>query len=99
MKSKILTLIIGILIGAIVATSGFLIYEKVTASNSAPNGMTQQQGGDMQMPDGEQPPEMQNGEQPPEKPDGDNGQTPPDMPSGDNSQAPPEASENSDSNN
>lgn len=33
MKEKIMYLIIGVLIGAIVTTSGFLIYSKTTKSN------------------------------------------------------------------
>lgn len=35
MKEKILVLIIGILIGGILATSGFLIYNKTNSNNSS----------------------------------------------------------------
>lgn len=34
MKDKIMTLIIGILIGAILATGGFLIYNKINVNNN-----------------------------------------------------------------
>ncbi len=77
MKDKILTFIIGVLVGAIITTSGFLVYEKLNTNKS-------------DMPNGERPQmmEKQNGETPPEKPDGDQGQmggTPPEMPSNTNS--------------
>lgn len=76
MKNKILTFIIGVLVGAIIVTAGFLIYEK-TNSRSMPNGERPQ------MMEGE------NGGTPPEKPDGEPGQmgngTPPEMPSKNNS--------------
>jgi hypothetical protein len=74
MKSKILTLIIGILIGAIITTVGFLIYNKTVAQNSNQPGMMQMDGnGQMGKPDGD------NGEAP-TKPDGDNGEEPPTKP-------------------
>lgn len=77
MKNKILTFIIGVLVGAIMVAAGFLIYEKVNANNNA-------------MPNRERPQmmEMENGGTPPEKPDGEQGQnngTPPEMPSKTNS--------------
>lgn len=77
MKNKILTFIIGVLVGAIITTAGFLIYEKVNTNNNA-------------MPNGERPQmmERENGGTPPEKPDGEQGQnngTPPEMPSKTNS--------------
>ncbi len=77
MKDKILTFIIGVLVGAIITTSGFLVYEKLNTNK-----------GDM--PNGERPQMMenQNGEAPPEKPDGNQGQmggTSPEMPSNTNS--------------
>lgn len=58
MKNKILTFIIGVLIGAIITTGFFLIYEKVNNNNSMPNGERPQMM------------KMENGETPPEKPDG-----------------------------
>ncbi len=38
MKNKILMFIIGVLVGAIIATAGFYIYEKKTMPNSKFNG-------------------------------------------------------------
>ena len=38
MKNKVLIFIIGFLVGAIIATGGFLIYEKVNGSNQFPDG-------------------------------------------------------------
>ena len=72
MKEKIFIFIIGLLVGAVVATGAFLIYTKTTDSNNC-NTNTQMNGG--------QPPEMPsggNGEmgEPPEKPDGDMGEPP-----------------------
>lgn len=73
MKDKILVLIIGILIGAIIASAGFLIYNKTTVSNSSQtnmmqmNGEGQSQNGNMGEPPAK--PDGENGEQPPTKPD------------------------------
>lgn len=68
MKDKILIFIIGLLVGAIIAASGFLIYQNVDKNtNQTTNGEQMQI---MQRPDGENPPEMPNGETPPEKPSG-----------------------------
>lgn len=82
MKDKIIFLIIGILIGAIITTLGFYVYIKSVSDNTGGQmEMTQmdenstppeQSDGNM-----EEPPEMQNGddgEEPPEKPDGDDGE-------------------------
>ena len=77
MKDKILVLIIGFLIGAIVTASGFLIYEKVNTNSNS------------QMPRGEGMQMMgrSDGEEPPEKPgkqsqsDNSNKSTPPEKPS------------------
>lgn len=49
MKDKILTLIIGILIGAVITVGGFFIYEKVSGNNSNNNGMPSMNGGNGQM--------------------------------------------------
>ena len=64
MKNRILTFIIGILVGAILATAGFLIYSKPINKNQ--NEMTNpfQNNGQMQRPNG-------NMGEPPEKPQGD----------------------------
>lgn len=69
MKDKILVFIIGLLIGAILATSIFLIYEKNLNLNS-------QNGEKMQLPDGNSMGE------PPAKPDEDSNsmQKPPEKP-------------------
>ena len=37
MKDKILTLVIGILIGAIIATAGFIVYTKINEKNNVNN--------------------------------------------------------------
>ena len=65
MKNRILTFIIGILVGAIIATSAFLIYSKTINKNINPNEiMPMEQNGQMERPNGEM------GE-PPAKPEGD----------------------------
>jgi hypothetical protein len=75
MKNKILTLIIGILIGAIITTIGFLVYNKIIVKNSSRPDMVQMdENGQMS-----EPPSGENGEVP-EKPDGDNGEEPPAKP-------------------
>lgn len=48
MKNKILTLIIGILIGAIIATAGFIIYTKVNQNNKTTNNRTMMEKSNMQ---------------------------------------------------
>ena len=70
MKDKILIFIIGLLIGAVITASGFLIYEKVNKNtNQMPSGERMQM---MERPDGETPPEkpsgMENDENRPEHP-------------------------------
>lgn len=75
MKGKILTFIIGVLVGAIIATTGFLIYNKIVGNNSNQLEMMQMNGNGQM--GGQQPGSM---EEPPEKPDGDNGQEPPTKP-------------------
>ena len=64
MKNRILTLIIGILVGSIITTAGFLIYNK--SINNKQNEMLKQfeNNGQMQRPNG-------NMGEPPEKPNGD----------------------------
>ncbi len=78
MKNKILILIIGILIGAVLTSIGFYIYQKNnTNTNGGPDFL---QNGEMpQMPNGG------NGQTPPNKPSGDNSETPPAKPSGESS--------------
>ena len=71
MKDKILVFIIGVLLGAVVATSVFFIYEKNNSSSQTNSSQA------IQMRDGEAPPEMPNGERP-------DGETPPDKPDGEN---------------
>ena len=77
MKEKIFYLIIGILMGAIITTSGFLVYEKLnTNKNDMLNGERPQM---MEMPNGETPPAKPSGSQ------GQMGETPPEIPSNENS--------------
>ena len=73
MKDKILIFIIGLLVGAVITASGFLIYEKTNNTNQMPSGEGMQM---MEKPDGE----------PPEKPSGtENDSNRPEPPSKDNS--------------
>ena len=61
MKNKILPFVIGVLVGAIIATAGFLIYEKTNTK---------------MLPNRERAGEMMNrgdGETPPDRPEGDGG--------------------------
>ena len=91
MKDKIMFLIIGILIGAIIATSVFLIYNKTISNNNenSPEMMQMNSNGQMgNSPSG-------NMQTPPEKPNGDNGQEPPAKPDGDTGSQPPSMLENS----
>ena len=60
MKDKIMLLVIGVLIGAVISTGAFYIYTTTNGFCNCNNQNTQ----------------MNNGEQPPEKPDGENGQPP-----------------------
>ena len=61
MKKKILPYVIGILIGAIITTAGFLIYEKTNTNNKMPN--RERAGEMMNLEDGETPPDRPNGEE------------------------------------
>ena len=70
MKEKILPFIIGLLLGAILATGGFLLYSKSVNNNN--QNIPQMESG--MKPSGEM------GE-PPEKPEGDNGCEPSEKPS------------------
>lgn len=78
MKNKILVLIIGILIGAIITTSGFLIYNKVAVKNPKEQET-------MQMDENGQsgPPSNGNMGEPPSMPNG-NGGTLKELPSNSN---------------
>ena len=64
MKNRILTFIIGILVGAIITASGFLIYNKSINNNQNEMMKKIENNGQMQRPNGIM------GE-PPEKPQGD----------------------------
>ena len=79
MKDKIMMFIIGLLVGAILATGIFYIYTTTGGKCDCSNQNTQMNGGE--------PPEMPSGQngQPPEKPDGENGQ-PPEKPDDNNLQ-------------
>lgn len=75
MKNKVLLFIIGLLVGAILATAGFIVYEKNNKQEPS-NGPQMMQGAN----------NMENGQSaPPEKPAGENknsaqGGTPPEKP-------------------
>lgn len=77
MKNRILTFIIGVLVGAIIVTSGFLLYFKDAAAGAPAGEKPQISQGER----GETPPEMPDGQQ------GESGETPPDKPDGEPSQA------------
>ena len=64
MKNKILTFIIGVLVGAILATTGFLIYSKTVKRITIDMINRKEQNGQMQRPEW-------NMENLPEKPQGD----------------------------
>lgn len=89
MKNKILTFVIGMLVGAIITTLGFYIYDKVKSSNNSLEGMPDFEGN---MPgmnsEMSEPPELPDSNssdsssssdsteskgQPPAKPDGESG--------------------------
>ena len=99
-KDKVILFVIGVLVGAVLATAAFFIYVKVAGvgTNSGEQSM-QMPGGDGgtppempsgEMPDGEggTPPEMPDSEggTPPELPDGESG-TPPEKPEGESEQS------------
>ena len=60
MKNKILPFVIGVLVGAIIATAGFLIYEKTNTNNEVPNMERTREM--MNRGDGEIPPDRPDGE-------------------------------------
>lgn len=66
MKGKILPFIIGLLVGAIIATGGFLIYQN-NNKHQGPRGMNGERPQMMQQSgnstDGNTPPSLSNGEQ------------------------------------
>ncbi len=77
MKEKIIIFIIGVLVGAVLATGAFFIYTKVRSNNNAiPNQNGQMPSGNPPEMNGKQPPEIPNGEkldgEPPEKPSDEN---------------------------
>ncbi len=94
MKDKIMFLIIGALIGAIITTGGFLVYNKSLSNNVAQPEM-------MQMNENGQigPPPNENMGEPPAKPDGEEQGEPPEKPDGDSNEEPPAKPEDSNSNN
>lgn len=68
MKDKILVFIIGLLVGAVITASGFLIYQNVNKNTKQmPSGEQMQM---MEKPDGQEPPEMPNGDTSSEKSNG-----------------------------
>jgi hypothetical protein len=73
MKDKIMLFVIGVLLGAVIATGAFYVYTKATNSCNSNNI---EMSGPPEMPNGQN---NENGE-PPAKPDGENGE-PPEKPS------------------
>ena len=72
MKDKIILFVIGLLVGAVIATGAFYVYTTATNSCNSSNQNTKMISG--------QPPEMPSGRQgerrePPEKPNGENEQS------------------------
>ena len=63
MKEKILLIIIGMLLGAIIATGGFYIYNKSNTCDVNNQQMHMNGGQPPELPSGENPPEMQNNTQ------------------------------------
>lgn len=61
MKDKILVFIIGLLVGAVVTASGFLIYEKNNQNLAQAQTQNQETMQMMERPDGEKPPEKLDG--------------------------------------
>ena len=64
MKDKILTFIIGVLVGAIIASVGYYFYHKNNQNTQMPSGappQMMQNGNSSNMPNGT-PPELPNGE-------------------------------------
>lgn len=79
MKGKILPFVIGLLVGAIIATGGFLIYQK-NNKHQGPGKMNGQrpqmmQRQDANSTDGNTPPALPNGEQPSGEAPSQDGQT------------------------
>ena len=79
MKGKILPFVIGLLVGAIIATGGFLIYQK-NNKHQGPGKMNGQRPQMMQRQDGNStdgntPPALPNGEQPSGEAPSQDGQT------------------------
>lgn len=64
MKNRIFTFIIGVLVGAIITTAGFLIYSKLINKNQNEMMKPFENNGQMQRPN-------ENMGEPPEKPQGD----------------------------
>ena len=89
MKDKIMIFVIGLLVGAIIATGACIIYNKTTANKCSNNAVEKQNINGNQRPEmGGERPGLENG-QPPEMPsDGQmpemNGEEPPALPEGEN---------------
>lgn len=89
MKDKIMIFVIGLLVGAIIATGGCIIYNKSTAKNCDNKTVEKQNNNGNQHPEkggqrpgseNSQPPEMPSDGQRPEM----NGEEPPALPEGEN---------------
>lgn len=86
MKDKIIFLIIGVLLGAIITSTGLLIYNKSIKSDN-PNQSETSQETNLNEKMGT-PPNSNMGE-PPAKPSGDDSEQPPEKPDGNNNEEPP----------
>ncbi len=69
MKDKIMIFIIGILLGAVIASGAFYLYASNNSNECNQNNMQMNGGQPPEMPNGQngdngQPPEMPNGQQP-----------------------------------
>ena len=77
MKDKIIIFIIGLLVGAVITASGFLVYEKINQNNNQTSSVEEMRM--MERPDGETPPEkpsgMESNEDRPEPPSKNNSNT------------------------
>ena len=81
MKDKVLTFVIGFLVGAIVATAGYIVYEKVKDKNVDKQFQEGNGGFEMMRPNGkmedmENMPELPSGEMPKDMPQFNEGENP-----------------------
>ncbi len=97
-RNAIIMFVIGVLVGAVVATGAFLIYVNVAGvGSSSGQSMQGPSGTSPEMPEGGTPPEMSEDGQPPELPEGEEGMDgqgqPPELPDGESGTPPEKPSE------